>query len=83
MVVFSAFNKKVPVDLLRVHLKELNIAGCNNDENYMDEALRLLSDPKLNLQSMITHEIPFADWKEAFHTADEKKDSCLKVSLTL
>ena len=81
LVIFAALAGKTPVDLMRVHLKELHIVGCNNDENYSDEALRLLSDPGLNLQSMITHEIPFSDWKEAFQIADEQKESCLKVSI--
>jgi len=83
MVVFSATNEKVPVDLFRVHLKELNIAGSNNDENYMDKAMELLMNPHLNLQSIITHEIPFSKWEEAFHLADEGKDSCLKVSMIM
>jgi len=81
LVIFAALGGKTPVDLLRVHLKELNIAGCNNDENYMDEAIRLLGDPVLNFKSIITHEIPFREWEKAFHLADNEKESCLKVSL--
>ena len=81
LVIFSALAEKTPVDLLRVHLKELNIVGSNNDENYMDDAMRLLSDPELNLKSIITHEIPFDEWEKAFHLADEEKGSCLKVSI--
>jgi len=83
MVVFAALNGKTPVDLFRLHLKELNIAGCNNDENYMDEAIRLLTDPVLDFGSIITHEIPFADWEKAFETAEKEKESCLKVSLVI
>ena len=81
MVVFSAVAEKTPVDLLRIHLKELNIAGSNNDEDFMDDAMRLLGDSELDLKSIITHEIPFTDWKKAFHIADEQKDRCLKVSM--
>jgi threonine dehydrogenase-like Zn-dependent dehydrogenase len=83
LVIFSAFGEKVPVDLMRVHLKELNIAGCNNDEGFMDDAIRLLNDVDLNLKNIITHEIPFANWKEAFHKASKEKESCLKVSMIL
>ena len=83
LVIFAALSGKTPVDLFNVHLKELNILGANNDENYMDEAIRLLCDPELDLKSIITHEIPFDQWKEAFHIADEKKDSCLKVSMII
>jgi len=81
MVVFAALNGKTPVDLLRVHLKELNIAGCNNDENYMDEAIRLLGDDTLDFGSIITHEIPFTQWEKAFFIAENDKENCLKVSM--
>jgi threonine dehydrogenase-like Zn-dependent dehydrogenase len=83
LVIFAALSGKTPVDLFKVHLKELTISGANNDENYMDEALRLLSDRDLNLQNIITHEIPFSDWEKAFHIADNEKDRCLKVSMTM
>jgi len=82
LVIFSALNEKTPVDLFRVHLKELNILGSNNDENYMDEAMRLLNDPSMGFQSIITHEIPFEQWEEAFRLADEGKGDCLKVTMT-
>jgi len=83
LVIFAALNGKTPVDLLGVHLKELNIVGSNNDENYMDDAIRLLEDPELDLKSIITHEIPFKNWEEAFKIADEQKDICLKVNMIL
>jgi threonine dehydrogenase-like Zn-dependent dehydrogenase len=83
LVIFSAFGEKTPVDLMRVHLKELNIAGCNNDEGFMDDAIRLLSDPSLNLAGIVTHEIPFDQWEEAFRIASKEKESCLKVSMIL
>ena len=83
LVIFSALSGKTPVDLLRVHLKELTIAGSNNDENFMDDAIRLLSDPVLNLSSIVTHELPFEKWEEAFNMAEHTVDSCLKVSMVL
>ena len=83
LVIFAALSGKTPVDLFNVHLKELTIAGANNDENYMDEALQLLCDRDLNLQNIITHEIPFSDWEKAFHIADNEKDCCLKVSMVM
>jgi threonine dehydrogenase-like Zn-dependent dehydrogenase len=82
-VVFSATVGKTPVDLHSVHLKELNFAGSNNDENYMDEAIRLLGDPDLDFKGIITHEVPFSEWEKAFDIADNQKDSCLKVSMLM
>ena len=83
MVVFSALAGKTPIDLMRVHLKELTITGSNNDEGFMEDALRLLSDPGLNMKSIITHEIPFGEWEEAFRLAEFDKENCLKVSMIL
>ena len=81
LVVFSALNEKVPVDLMRLHLKELTIAGSNNDEDFMDEAIRLLQDPGLNMKSIVTHELPFESWADAFRLAEFDKEKCLKVSM--
>ena len=81
LAVFAALKEKTPVDLLRVHIKELTITGANNDENLMDDAVGLLTAPELNLNSIITHEIPFEKWEEAFNLVENSKDSCLKVSL--
>ena len=83
LVIFSALNGKTPVDLLRVHMKELTITGSNNDENFMDDAIRLLSDPELNMSSIVTHELPFGKWEEAFSMAEHATDNCLKVSMIL
>jgi len=83
VVVFSALNGKTPVDLLRVHLKELTITGSNNDENFMDDAVRLLCDPAFNLNGIVTHEVPFDNWEEAFRLAEFEREACLKVSMIL
>jgi len=83
VAVFAALSGKTPVDLFKVHMKELTIAGSNNDEDYMDKAIELLGDEALNLKSIITHEIPFAQWQDAFNQADQGKTSCLKVSMLI
>jgi threonine dehydrogenase-like Zn-dependent dehydrogenase len=49
----------------------------------MDEAIRLLGDSELNLQSIVTHEVPFIEWEDAFLTAEKNKDGCLKVSMII
>ena len=70
-----------PVDMMRVHMKELTIAGSNNDEDLMDEAIRLMQDPALDLGSIITHELPFEKWEDAFYLAGQGKSRSLKVSI--
>ena len=83
LVIFSALSGKTPIDLMRVHLKELTITGSNNDEQFMDDAIRLLCDPTLNMNSIVTHEMPFKKWEDAFHMAEHAVEDCLKVSMIL
>jgi 2-desacetyl-2-hydroxyethyl bacteriochlorophyllide A dehydrogenase len=81
LVVFSSIGEQVPVDFFRVHLSELEIVGACNDESKMDESLECLSDPALALDEIITHQIPFENWEEAFDLARNGHDKALKVSI--
>ena len=80
--VFSAVTPMPAIDLFRVHVKELNLCGSCNDENYLDRALELLDKQELGLKDMITHRIPFDNWEKAFELAEKGKDEALKVTLT-
>ena len=79
--IFASIAERTPIDLMRIHVKELDVLGVCNDENFIDEALLCLSDKKLGLNSLITHRIPFSEWKRAFDLAANHKDKALKVSL--
>jgi threonine dehydrogenase-like Zn-dependent dehydrogenase len=81
LVVFSMVEKSVPVNLFDLHIAELEIVGCCNDENMMGESLKCLQDPSLNLSAIVTHEIPFENWEEAFHLARDRHDQALKVAM--
>lgn len=81
MVIFSAVHLPVPIDLFHIHVKEIELVGACNDENKTDDALLCLSDPSLALENIVTHEIPFAQWKEAFELARHGNDKALKVAL--
>jgi threonine dehydrogenase-like Zn-dependent dehydrogenase len=81
VVVFSAIQGQATVNLFDVHVKELSILGACNDQNHIDRALGLLSEPTLELASLITHRIPFEHWPQAFELAEKGKDSALKVAL--
>jgi 2-desacetyl-2-hydroxyethyl bacteriochlorophyllide A dehydrogenase len=81
-VIFSLLQDPVPVDLFALHIAELEIVGCCNDENKIEESLQCLTDPKLNLSELVTQQIPFDDWKEAFHLARDRHDKALKVAIT-
>ncbi|NLO82865.1 MAG: alcohol dehydrogenase catalytic domain-containing protein [Clostridiales bacterium] len=79
--VFSAIAGRPTIDMFKVHVKELNICGSCNDMNYLDRALEYLQDEELNLKEVITHQLPFDRFEEAFRLVSKGKDSALKVSL--
>jgi len=79
--VFSAVEGLVPVDMFKVHVKELNICGSCNDMDFLDKSLTLLEDRTLELGKVITQQMPLEKWEEAFQLARAGKDSALKVSL--
>jgi len=81
MVVFSAAYQSAPIDLFSIHVLELEIAGACNDENKIDEALACLGDRSLALEDIVTRQIPFDNWKEAFDLARNGHDRVLKVAL--
>ncbi|WP_316814346.1 zinc-dependent alcohol dehydrogenase [Pedobacter heparinus] len=81
LVVFSLLKEPVPVDLFNLHISELEIVGCCNDEDKIDESLACLQDPALKLSDLVTHEIPFENWEQAFYLARDRHDKALKVAL--
>jgi threonine dehydrogenase-like Zn-dependent dehydrogenase len=81
LVIFSGLEAPVPLDLFRLHVKELEILGACNDEGYLDEALGLLASPRLGLDALITHRLPFPEWRRAFALASGGKDEALKVAI--
>lgn len=82
LVVFSALPEPTALDLVSLHLRELEIVGACNDEERLDDAWRGLSDPELALHAIVTHALPFAQWPEAFALARDGHDRALKVALT-
>lgn len=81
VVVFSALEGRANLDLFRLHTQELELLGACNDQDLIDPALERLTDPKLELGSLITHRLPFAQWPRAFELARHGKDEALKVAL--
>ena len=77
---FSAIHGKTPVDMFKVHVKELNICGSCNDMDCLDEAVGILAGG--GAADVITHELPFDEYKRAFELASDKSGDALKVCLT-
>ena len=81
LVVFSAIPQAATLDLFRLHTQELEILGSCNDENCHQAALALLTDPELDLGSLVTHRLPLSQWRRALDLAARGKDEALKVAL--
>ena len=82
LVLFSAVPSPPPIDLVAVHVRELEIVGACNDENRLDEAVGLLTDTKLALAEVVTHEFAFEAYREAFDLASSGHADAMKVVLT-
>ena len=81
VVVFSAIHTPPAVDWFRLHTQELEIIGACNDPDLIDPALVCLANPALGLDALVTHHLPFADWRHAFDLARNGKDQVLKVAM--
>lgn len=81
LVVFSTVQEPVSLSLFNIHVSELEVVGSCNDENKIDESLQCLAEEGLALENMITHQIPFNRWEEAFDLARNGHDKALKVAL--
>lgn len=82
LVVFSAFNDLVPVDLLSVHLRELEIVGACNDEDRFGEAVQRIVEMPDVIERLITHRFPLEQYEQAFALAATGHDRALKVAFT-
>jgi len=80
LVVFSALPGDTPLDLFRVHVKELEIVGACNDQDRFDDAVRIMSDPKCRLGELITHRFPLADYEKALALAGGSHQEAIKVA---
>ena len=81
LVVFSAVTGQTPIDLFRLHVKELEILGACNDDNRFDAAVDRLSDASLGLGSLITHRFPIGEYRKAFEVAAEGHAQAMKVAI--
>jgi threonine dehydrogenase-like Zn-dependent dehydrogenase len=80
LVIFSAVNDPTPLDLLRVHIKELEIVGACNDEDRLDEAVARLTGAPDQFAKLVTHQFPLSQYEQAFSLAANGHDRALKVA---
>lgn len=80
LVVFSGIADATPVDLFWLHIKELEILGACNDQDRLDEAVRMLADPALAIGELITHRLPLTEYEQALNLAATGRESAMKVT---
>ena len=80
LVVFSAIAGETPLDLFRVHMKELEIVGACNDQDRLDDAVACLLDPQLALDELITSRFSLDRYREALGAAASRHDECVKAA---
>jgi 2-desacetyl-2-hydroxyethyl bacteriochlorophyllide A dehydrogenase len=82
VVLFAPLPGKTPVDLFKVLLKELEVVGSVNDQDHMDEAVQMLTDPTLALGELVTHRFAIDDYRQAFTLAEHGREQAMKIALT-
>jgi len=82
LVIFSTINEPVSLSLFKLHVKELEMVGACNDEHQIEASLAYLTQETEAFQDIITHQIPFAHWQDAFVLAADKHDEALKIAIT-
>ena len=79
LVIFSSMHGPVTVDLISVHMHELEIVGACNDKDLFDLAVGLLAQPHWG--ELVTQRFPLTEYIQAFALARSGKDQALKVAL--
>ena len=81
LIVFSGITGDTPVDLFKLHVRELEIKGACNDNNRLDEAITVLSDGKITIKDLVTHKFSITEYRKAFELAEKGRESAIKVAI--
>jgi len=84
IVIVGVFGEKPQVDIGLVQDRELKLVGTlmYQKADY-ERAIELVAQGKLNLEEMITHHFPFADYPKAYETIVGAKGDIMKVMISL
>jgi threonine dehydrogenase-like Zn-dependent dehydrogenase len=82
VVVFSALPGQTPVDLFTLHLKEMEIVGACNEQDRFGEAVKMLAEPALGIERLITHRFALEDFRQALQLAEFGREQAMKVTFT-
>ncbi|MFQ6040619.1 MAG: zinc-binding dehydrogenase [Candidatus Poribacteria bacterium] len=96
MALGSIWHRKVEVDFMPFHEKELTLIGCHQpkcpttetiyfpwtQQYNRNQILRMISDGRLNVRRLITHKLPYTEAAEAYRLLRDEKDKSLGVVLS-
>jgi L-iditol 2-dehydrogenase len=82
IVVVGVFGEKADIDMTMVQEKELRLIGI---ARYIIEdfqtAIELVTEGRVKLSPLISHEFDFYDFDKAYRHIDEKRDQTMKVMI--
>lgn len=96
MALGSIWHRKVEVDFMDFHLKELTLVGCHQpkcptvatpafpwtQQYNRRQILKMIEQDKLNVNRLITHRLPYTEAEEAYRLLRDERDKSLGVVLT-
>lgn len=80
---FGAVQDTVTVDLLPILHKEISIIGCTGANNETEIAIGLLSQGKITVGTLLTHEFSLDEAQTAFDTLSDPTSNSIKVQIKL
>jgi len=95
MLLGSIWHRKIEVDFMPFHEKELTLVGCHQpkcptaetiyypwtQQYNRNQILKMIADKRLNVQRLISHKLPYYEAAEAYRLLRDEKDKSLGVVL--
>jgi len=96
MALGSIWHRKVEVDFMPFHEKELTLIGCHQpkcptaetiyfpwtQQYNRNQILRMIGDGRLNVRRLISHKLPYTEAAEAYRLLRDEKDKSIGVVLS-
>jgi len=74
---------KVPIDVVALQVKEINLTGTFRYANVWDRAIKLVASGKIDLKPLISGTFDFEDSLAAFNRAAEHRPEDVKIQIAL
>jgi len=71
----------MPINLAKITTKEIEVTGSIGVRHRIGAALKLMSQGKIDVTSIVTHVMPLEDVKRGLELMDKKLENAVKVAL--